>query len=655
MGTDSRIGTDLAGYRIESLLGRGGMSLVYLAEDRRLKRRVALKVIAPELAQDQLFRQRFVRESELAASLDHPNIVPIYEAGEANGVLFIAMRYVEGIDLKALVERDGPLEPGRAVGILRQVAGALDAAHARGLVHRDVKSSNVLVATSEGEEEHAYLSDFGLTKRSASDTGALTGTGQFLGTVDYAAPEQFQRGKLDGRTDQYSLGCVAYECLVGEVPFAREHEVGTMYAHLNDPPPRPSEHRADLPPAVDAVMARALAKDPADRYGSCREFVTELAGALETSSGPRTASAAGDVPAGRRRRWTSLVIGLAAAAAVVAGVLIATLHGHGAPGPGPAASGSPSHSASPTVPASVGSPTPPFAVQPGSVLKIDPSSSQVVAQYPHGLDFVQFADGKLFVSQPDQTIAVIDPATGKLRDSIAGLLRPEIPTAFDGDHTLWVPTYHSVTPVNTRSLRPGLPVPLPQVLFDQCRTIVVGTSLWVTQGCNIPRGNPAEQDPGVLLRVDTRTKRVVEQKAVGQAPLAIASGDGFLWVANYGSGGVSQIDLSTGKQTLLDIASSPNGLVFADGELWITNYGDSTVVEYDPILHRTVNVAHLDSWAVEPQVGFGHIWVILPTYEEVDEIDPGTGQVIEHISTGSANPTSMALGAGAVWVTTEAP
>jgi serine/threonine protein kinase len=657
--TDARSGTELAGYRIDRLLGRGGMSVVYLAEDPRLKRRVALKVIAPELAQDEQFRHRFVRESELAASLDHPNIVPIYEAGEADGVLFIAMRYVEGIDLKALIERDGPLEPGRAVGILRQVAGALDAAHARGLVHRDVKSSNVLVATSEGEEEHAYLSDFGLTKRSASDSGALTGTGQFLGTVDYAAPEQFQRGTLDGRADQYSLGCVAYECLVGETPFHSETEVATMYAHLNEAPPKPSEHREGLPPAVDAVMARVLAKDPAARYGSCREFVRDLESAVRTE--PRSPEAATAAEGSGSPRARSLLVGLAAAALVVGGVVFALVRGHGAPSPGPVGSGSASPSTSASPSASASAPTslfpspPPFTVREGYVLKIDPTSLKAVAQYPGGSDFVAYASGRVFANRPDQALAVLDASTGKPVRTIAGLVRPGNPVAFDGQHTLWVPTYRSMTPVNTTTLKAGLPIPVPQLIGDQCQPLVVGTSLWITEGCDIVRGSPDEQKPGVVLRIDTRTRKVVEQKAVGQAPLAMASGDGFLWVAGFSSGGITQIDMATGDEKHLDIASAPNGLVFSDGELWITDYGTRTVIEYDPFQHETVNVAHLDSWAVDPLVGFGHIWVRLPTYEEVDEIDPGTGQVVAKISTGDVEPAALAVGDGAVWATTAPP
>jgi WD40 repeat protein/tRNA A-37 threonylcarbamoyl transferase component Bud32 len=271
---DPRVGTELAGYRIESLLGWGGMSVVYLADDLRLKRRVALKLLTARLADDGAFRERFLRESELAASIDHPNIVPIYEAGTAEGVLFIAMRYVEGGDLKQRVQLSR-MDPADGIGILAQVAIALDAAHGRGLVHRDVKPSNILLDSGSRTDgsDHVYLADFGLTKRASDETGS--GDGGLMGTIDYVAPEQIASGEVDGMADMYSLGCVLFECLVGHPPFRslrRESELAVLFAHLNAQPPAASDERPDLPAALDAVIARALAKEPQHRYPSCREF-----------------------------------------------------------------------------------------------------------------------------------------------------------------------------------------------------------------------------------------------------------------------------------------------------------------------------------------------------------------------------------------------
>ena len=282
---DPRLGTELAGYRIVSLLGAGGMSVVYLAEDLRLKRRVALKLLAAGLAEDKSFRERFLCESELAASIDHPNIVPIYEAGTTGDQLFIAMRYVEGRDLGERLQR-GTLDPADAIGILAQVASALDAAHARGLVHRDVKPSNVLldVGARPDGSDHVYLADFGLTRR-VSEKSAVGGDGHLLGTIDYVAPEQIAGEDVDGRADVYSLGCVLYECLVGRPPFHRDSELAVVFAHLEVEPPSPSVQRPDLPEALDAVIARALAKDPQQRYPSCRELArAALAVAVDEAS-----------------------------------------------------------------------------------------------------------------------------------------------------------------------------------------------------------------------------------------------------------------------------------------------------------------------------------------------------------------------------------
>lgn len=257
--TDPRIGIELAGYRIETLLGRGGMGEVYLATQSFPERKVAVKVLARELADDQTFRERFIRESNAAASTEHPNIEPIYGAGEQAGVLYLAMRYVEGVDLGTLIAREGPLSTTRTARIVTQVAAALDAAHRRGLIHRDVKPGNILIAEGPGSEDHTYLSDFGLIRRTELDTG-LTKTGQFMGSIDYCAPEQIRGDTVDARTDIYSLGCVLFECLTGGRPFARETEIATLYGHLEDPPPRVAEKRPDLPSGIDAVIGRSMAK-----------------------------------------------------------------------------------------------------------------------------------------------------------------------------------------------------------------------------------------------------------------------------------------------------------------------------------------------------------------------------------------------------------
>ena len=262
----TRIGTEVAGFRIESVLGRGGMSVVYVAEQMRLARKVALKVLTNELAWDEQFRERFVRESHIAATIDHPNIIPIYDAGEADGLLYIAMRFVQGPDLREILKR-GAFGVGRTIFLIEQLASALDAAHAHALVHRDVKPGNILI---EESTDHAYLTDFGVAKQTTAR--GLTSTGHFLGTVEYAAPEQIEGGPVGARTDVYALGCVLYECLTGSPPFSHGTEHAVLHAHLVDPPPSVSQVRPELPQAFDSVISTAMAKAAEDRFSSCGEL-----------------------------------------------------------------------------------------------------------------------------------------------------------------------------------------------------------------------------------------------------------------------------------------------------------------------------------------------------------------------------------------------
>ncbi|MFD8307661.1 serine/threonine-protein kinase [Streptomyces sp. NPDC059690] len=275
------VGRRVAGYRIEREIGRGGMAVVYRALDLRLERTVALKLLAPELARNDTFRLRFTHESRAAAAIDHPHIVPVYEAGETDGVLYIAMRYVDGSDLRHLLDRRGPLAPSTTLRIAAQVGSALDAAHEHGLVHRDVKPGNILVArgTDSDHPEHTYLTDFGLTKKSLSLTG-FTSVGQFVGTLDYVAPEQISGRPVDGRCDVYGFACVVYESVAGRPPFCRDDDMALLWAHQYDQPPPLREFRPDLPAAVDAVFDRALAKSPDDRHDSCLAFVAALRAAL---------------------------------------------------------------------------------------------------------------------------------------------------------------------------------------------------------------------------------------------------------------------------------------------------------------------------------------------------------------------------------------
>src|SRR4051812_5776414 len=265
--TELAPGSQFGAYRIESVAGQGGMGVVYKATQIGLDRAVALKVITPAFAHDEEFRARFQREAKLAASIEHPNVIPVYEAGEHDGVLFIAMRFVDGTDLKTLLTREGRLEPIRAARFVNQIASALDAAHQAGLVHRDVKPANALLAS----QDHVYLTDFGLTKRAASGS-AMTKTGQMVGTVDYVAPEQVEGGSVDARTDVYSLACVLYHLITGAVPFEKPTEMAKLFAHVHEDPPRPSDVVQGLPGAIDDVVWRGMAKEPTKRFLSAGDL-----------------------------------------------------------------------------------------------------------------------------------------------------------------------------------------------------------------------------------------------------------------------------------------------------------------------------------------------------------------------------------------------
>lgn len=310
-------GTLVGGFRVRELLGAGAMGTVYLADTVESGAPVAIKIIATGPSNDRRFRERFERECTLAASLRHPNVVTTIASGETDGHLYLAMEYVEGSDLREILHREAPLEPARALRLVAHVADALDTAHKLGLVHRDVKPGNVLVTVRDGEE-CALVCDFGLA-RHVSSVSSLTGDRGFVGTIDYVSPEQIQGRQVDRRSDLYSLGCVLFECLVGAKPFERESELSVVFAHLNDPPPRPTEFRAELPAAWDEFFAKALAKEPSQRFGSGRELVDAA-----------RAAAAGKRRRSRRiRRWViAAAVAAVVAAAIGAGLALDESHAH---------------------------------------------------------------------------------------------------------------------------------------------------------------------------------------------------------------------------------------------------------------------------------------------------------------------------------------
>ena len=297
------VGSEFAGHRIDAVVARGGQGVVFRATDHTLHRAVALKVIAPEVAGNPTFRARFQRECQLAASIDHPHVVEVFHAGEEEGLLYVTMRYVDGTDLRRLLETVGRLDPARAVSIVADVAGALDEAHRLGLVHRDVKPGNVLIAVRSGRER-AFLTDFGITKRAADEP--LTRTGIAVGTVDYIAPEQAHGGDVDARADVYSLGCLLFQSLTGKLVFDRDSDLEKIWAHVHDPPPRLRSVRPDLPQGLEDVIGRALAKDPAERPRSAGEFARAASGRSRCSQACARASCVCGRGLRARRQWLAI-------------------------------------------------------------------------------------------------------------------------------------------------------------------------------------------------------------------------------------------------------------------------------------------------------------------------------------------------------------
>jgi ABC-type branched-subunit amino acid transport system substrate-binding protein/predicted Ser/Thr protein kinase len=603
-------GTTFSNYQVESLLGRGGMGVVYLARDLSLERPVALKLIAPELAQDEEFRARFLREPKLAASLDHPNVIPIYEAGEHDGQLYLVMRYVEGSDLRTLLERESKLSPERTLAILAQVAGALDAAHRRALVHRDMKPANVLL----DEDEHAYLTDFGITKQIG---GASTDTGRVVGTLDYLAPEQIRGEPVDARTDSYALGCVLYECLAGKPPFRRDSEAATMWAHMQDEPP-PVRGRARL----DAVLRKALAKDREDRYATCGQLIEAAAAALGLEV--PTARLRPRVPEALYRRAPAMVAvgGLVLAAAV--GLAILAMTG-GGDDPEPLGNGVAAiDPASGDVGSFVGSATPPGNVAVGegavwvlnnereTVSRIDPHTKQVTKRFKtHGVPTdLAVGEGALWVGRAggeDLTNAIVsvsrmDPKTGRitrtvrLRGDQGSLPVAGAPRIAVGASAVWAANPDgSVSRIDPASGR--------------LEATIEASGAWTVAAGDEGVWFLGDEDTAVS-RIDPRTNRVSRTIPVGADTLfGIAVGAGSVWAAARSQGVVWRIDPGRPPiQRTIDVGAGVGFVSFGEGAVWAANYVDGVVSRIDP---RTNDVTARTSVGAPQAIaaGVGSAWV----------------------------------------------
>jgi streptogramin lyase len=604
-------GSTLADYEVGELIGRGGMGEVYRALDTRLDRPVALKLLAERFAGDDAFRERLLRESRLAASLDHPNVVPVYEAGEADGWLYLAMRFVDGTDLKTLLRRSGALAPERAIAIAAQVADALDAAHERGLVHRDVKPSNVLLDQQRGRE-HVYLADFGLTQ-SASDRGPTDG--QVMGTVDYVAPEQIRGDDVDGRADVYALGCLLFETLTGTLPFSGASDVAVVYAHLEEEPPRASERAPSLPAAVDGVLARAMAKDRRERPASCGELVEETREAL-------------GLAAARPSRRRPVIVASLAAAVVALAVATAVLLARG--GEDAAISG-------------------------GSIVRIDPASAEIAATYavsPHPGAVATSRNRVWTGDYRDGSLWRLDPATGEVeRFTTTGeprdvaSLADKVYVATDGvtDADSSVTRYDAVTGRREAEAR-----------VYSCSVAAGAGLVWVA-GC--PTISRLSTGGGAFtvtrtVPVPFRKPRAAETHRWSMRDMAV--GEGALWiVGDAADHRVFKVDPESGA--ILGITQfpfAPRSIAAGEGAVWVTGGIDDVVGRIDPATGRLTAILDVPRGASGVGAGLGGVWVASALDGSVSRIDPSSVEITATVDVDGF-PREVAVGAGGVWVTTD--
>jgi YVTN family beta-propeller protein len=626
-------GTELAGYRIDALAGEGGMGVVYRARQLTLQRVVALKVIAAGLARDADQRARFTDEALLAAAIDHPNVVPVHEAGEADGVLFIAMRFVEGTDLRALVEAQGALAPERAVAIVEQVANALDAAHRRGLIHRDVKPGNVLL----DEDEHAYLTDFGLSKLTAGGHGH-TRTGMFVGTPDFMAPEQIRGEPADARSDVYALACVLVFALAASPPFPRDSETAVFYAHIEQPPPKPSELAAGVPAALDAVVAKAMDKDPTMRYSTCAELAADARAAL---GGGSVAAPAPSVPVERQRSTFQKVVAgpaggprgrrialLATLGTLLAGGLAATgLVAAGVVGGGDDDSAeTPTKAAAPAKAA-------PDAASP---------SIRATIKVGRGPDGITVADGNVFVANRlEGTLSRIDRVNNREFPNRLELgIKPNSVAA--GKGVVWIADAGSdlLQRVEGKDATPTATVRIGR----DAQSVSLGVqNVWVA--------NTADD---TVTRVDRATPAVVGTPiGVGRQPANIAVGQS-VWVSNFGDDTVTRIDRSTAQIVggPIPVGDGPLGIVEADGAVWVANSDADTVTRIDARTGKVVAKAiRVGRNPRQLAVGHGFVWVTNHDDNSVSRIDPKTNRVVGGALPVGRRPLGVAVGPDSVWVT----
>ena len=593
------------------------MGVVYRARQLELDRVVALKVISPERVEDPSVRERFLGEARAAAAVEHPNVLPVYGAGVEDGQAFLVMRHVPGQDLRTLVRTEGPLDLARAAEICVALGDALDAIHAGGYVHRDVKPANVLLDTSG----HVYLTDFGLAKHALTE-GGMTGTGRWVGTLDFAAPEQIRGEPVDARTDVYALGAVLFFMVSGRVPFERDSDPARLFAHLNDEPPRASVVRPGVPAAMDAVIARALAKDPAERYAAAGV----LAGAAAVAAGrpdlSGSATRSSRAPPRPRRRFVPVLVLLAGLLAVIAAFLLATRDDKARPGGRPNAS-----------------PTPTAAPH-----DTGPHVTDVVRGLGMSPRSVAVAGDSVLVSSAGSTrILRFDARTLEpIRPALRFASRPWTMAA-DGDR-LWVvlPGRGQVVGVNARSGRVTRRIRTP---LRPVGIAIDRRGVWISGRAIDVVARPANPDtPDILYRYG-RDGVLRDQHPISSGIRMMATGGGAVWVALWDRAQLLRIGRHGRRRINFD--DPPMWLAYGDGRMWASTA--SALERVDARLRARIGVS-VASKPAQLAVLRGRLYAAITTQNELAITDARTGTEVEETLPVATNPFAITSGAGAIWV-----
>jgi len=641
--TEVRPGTEIGGYRVIEVAGRGGMGVVYRAQQLDLDRPVALKLIAARLADDDSFRERFVRESRATAAIDHPNVIPVYSAGEDDGHLYLAMRFVDGEDLRSRVRAHGKLAAIDAAQLIAQVGAALDAAHERGLVHRDVKPANVLL-----DGDHAYLTDFGLTKRVDGET-TMTGSGRWVGTLGYIAPEQIRSAPVDARTDVYALGCLLHFMLTGESPYRRDSDEATLYAHLNDPVPDVSQADPAVPAELSQVLSRALEKDPADRFqsagdlgaaalaavgaaparperqvargaaapgGAAQDQTIISGGQTPTPTPTNTATLAGPAGAGpaapaEPSKRPMLIAGVVAGALALGALTVALIMNGDDDGPSTPASG-------PTVLA-------------GKPIKVDPRPNAITYGY-----------GRIWVTSAKTGNLIGIDAAGRLPRktlSVNGKIT-SVAAAFDA---LWLTTgiNHQLIRVNRHSLQIQKRITLPR---SEAVTVVADARwLWVAV-------RPPGEVVSSVIRIDPSSGQQTTVPFGEEGISSLATGGDRVWIPNRRRDRVSTLTpRSLKRESSEQVGSGPRGVDYGKGYAWVTSDSRDTLAQVPRSLDN-VRLLPICRGPVGVAVGDPGVWVACGLSDEVallrtdDLRDPVTVDV-------GSNPFAIASDGNRAWVT----